>query len=102
MGSSRAYRRTRAEVLLRDGMRCRFADALAGRYRASALGAWARTLVVSPDCTGGDAALLQAHHVRGLDAGDDPAWLLTGCRACNLATGNPRGRDARPARVSRW
>lgn len=92
----------RLEVLSRDGWRCRVRDAAAGTYRASALGPWAQTLVVSPECSGGDRTLLQVHHVRGLATGHDPRWLLASCRACNLATGRPQRRDAAPRMITRW
>lgn len=72
------------------------------RYRAEALWPWSQSIVVSPDCTGGDRALLQVHHVRGLATGDDPTYLLAVCRACNLATGRPERRDASPRVVTRW
>lgn len=100
-GSQRNWRRTRAGVLARDGWRCRMADVVAGRYLPH-LTPWRDTLRVSPDCTGGDRSLLHCHHVRGREVGDDPRYLLTSCRACNLATGDPRRADARPNLVTRW
>lgn len=96
-----AWSRARPAALARDGWRCRVAEVAAGTYRPE-LGPWAGTLVVSPECSGGDRALLQVHHVRGTEVGDDPRWLLAACRACNLATGDPRARDARPDVVTRW
>lgn len=101
-GSTRRYRRVRAEVLARDGWRCRMADVRAGRYLPH-LAPWAPTIRVSPDCAGADLSQLQAHHVRGrAETGDDPRWMLAACSACNQATGDPRRRDAPPLRVTRW
>lgn len=101
-GSSRHWRRTRELTLARDGWRCRAADV---RYRGYLphLAPWRATLVVSPDCSGGDRDRLDCHHVRGVrETGDDPRYLLTLCRACNLATGDPRRADARPSAVTGW
>ena len=66
-GSTRAWRRTRAYVLDRDGHRCR--------------------LRLQP-CT---TVATQVHHTRPREVvGDDPAYLLAACRACNLRAGDPR------------
>lgn len=100
-GSSTRWRKTRALVISRDGYRCRMLEVKTGRYLPH-LRPWADTLKISKDCTGGDRTKLEAHHVKGQAEGDDPRYLITSCKACNLATGNPRKRDATPKPVTRW
>lgn len=99
-GSTPRWRRVRQMVLDRDGHRCRMRDVQEGRYLPH-LSPWVHTIRISPRCTGRQPDRLQAHHVRGQDMGDDPRWLVTSCRNCNLATGHPRG-DPAPYPVQRW
>lgn len=80
-GSTRAWRKTRARVLLRDGYRCRLQ--LHG-------------------CTG---QATHAHHTLGLKATGlhDLRFLVAACEYCNLATGDPtRNADPQPKPRTRW
>lgn len=71
-GSTRAWRKLRAAVLLRDGYRCRVGPDRAQRGQ--------------PDvCT---TLATHAHHLDGKAAGDDPARIVASCAACNLAEGD--------------
>jgi hypothetical protein len=79
-GSTRAWRRTRAVVLLRDGYRCRLQ-----------LGV----------CTGVATCV---HHTLGRAVtGDHLAFLVASCAPCNLHIGDPQ-RHADPPNqpVTRW
>jgi len=77
-GSTRAWRRTRALVLARDGHRCQ---------------------LKLPGCT---TTATHVHHVLGKAHGDDPAQLLAACAHCNLSTGDPSGHDPQPQPRTRW
>lgn len=101
-GSTTAWRATRADVIARDGYRCRMAEVRAGTYLAH-LRSYRHLVEVSEDCTGGTAELLQVHHVLGRAAtGDDPRYLVTSCRACNLATGDPVAADPPHRPMTNW
>lgn len=69
-GSSRRWRRIRAQVLARDGYLCQLR--LPG------------VCTVHAPLEGG-----HVHHTLGKDRGDDPAHLIAACEACNLAVGEP-------------
>jgi 5-methylcytosine-specific restriction endonuclease McrA len=82
-GSTPRWRRIRAQVLHRNvlehGGRCQ---------------------VALPWVCQGQAD--QVHHTMGRQVtGDDPAYLVATCRACNLAIGEP-GRSPQTKRVSSW
>jgi hypothetical protein len=78
-GSTRAWRRTRAAVLARDGGVCR--------------------VRVPGVCTGLAECV---HHIHGRAmTGDDPAYLTASCTACNLHIGEP-GRDPAPIPRTLW
>lgn len=78
-GSTRAWRRTRAQVLVRDGYRCQ---------------------IRLPGCT---QSADQVHHVAGKRAGDDPALLVAACRLCNNRLGDPNKRTRpTPKRITQW
>jgi hypothetical protein len=78
-GSTRAWRRTRALVLVRDGYTCQLR---------------------LPGCT---SLAEHVHHTRGKALGDDPAYLLSSCAHCNLTLGDPTKLAARPNEgVTRW
>lgn len=65
-GSTKAWRKLRAQILERDGHRCQ---------------------VRLPGCT--DVAT-HAHHTMGRDrTGDDPRYIVASCEHCNLTTGQP-------------
>jgi len=79
-GSTRAWRRTRAQVLARDSWECQLR--LDG-------------------CT---TLATHVHHTHGRGiTGDDPAHLVATCAHCNLATGDPtRQPDPTPRPRTRW
>lgn len=90
-GSTRTWRRVRAAVLARDG-RCRaHADGWCARA--------GRTGVHT--CTG---RAEHAHHVLGRGrTGDDPAYLVAACAACNLFIGDPTAHQDPPlTTITRW
>lgn len=63
----------------------------------------AHLLKRSPECSGGDRALLQAHHVLGRRVtGDEDRYIITACRACNLGMGDPSAADPAPRPTTRW
>jgi hypothetical protein len=77
-GSTRHWRIIRLYVLVRDGYRCRaHADgwcAKAGRKKEHTCTTYAE----------------HAHHVLGrARTGDDPAFIVAACKACNLYIGDP-------------
>lgn len=76
-GSTRAWRRTRAAVLLRDGYQCQLKlDVCLG----------------VADCV---------HHAAGRSVtGDDPRYLLASCTPCNQALGDPTTTPDPPGRGS--
>lgn len=79
-GSTHAWRKVRALVLARDGYRCQ--------------------LRLEGICT---TIADQVHHTVAREiSGDDPAHLVSACRACNLAVGNPRANDPQPRRQKWW
>lgn len=80
-GSTRAWRKLRAQVLARDGYRCR---------------------LNLDGCLG--AAELQVHHTLGRSvSGDDPAYLITACGPCNRAAGDPTASpDPVHVPTARW
>jgi hypothetical protein len=90
-GSTRAWRRLRLYVLVRDGYRCRIQ--LPGTW-VTTRGRTARCLVVA-DCV---------HHTRGKAlTGDDPAYLIAACTPCNLKVGDPTKQpDPRHRPMTRW
>jgi len=77
-GSTRAWRRTRARVLDRDGYACRLR--LDG-------------------CTGRAS---HVHHTLGKEHGDDEAQLVAACAHCNLKTGDPERHDPAPKPRTSW
>jgi 5-methylcytosine-specific restriction endonuclease McrA len=77
-GSDRAWRRTRAGVLARDGYVCQ---------------------LKLDGCTG--RATHVHHTVSRLAGGDDPLLLVASCAHCNLKTGEPRG-NPKPIARTRW
>lgn len=43
------------------------------------------------------------HHTLGWAVtGDNPAFLVAACKACNLRIGEPKGNDEQPRRTTRW
>jgi 5-methylcytosine-specific restriction endonuclease McrA len=79
-GSTRAWRRVRAAVLVRDGHRCQ--------------------LRLPEVCTG---RATHVHHTLGRAVtGDDPAHLVASCGPCNLTTGDPRAADPPPRPAAWW
>ena len=91
-GSTSAWRRVRAEVLARDRHRCR-----------AHLDGWCAKAVrkTSHVCTN---YATHAHHVRGRRAtGDDPAFIVAACAACNLYIGDPtEGGDPPCKPMTQW
>lgn len=89
-GSTRAWRRTRALVLARDGHRCQLA--LPGTWRTRD-GQVRRCLGVAT----------QAHHLDGKAYGDDLGRIVAACKPCNLKVGNPlTAPDPPPRPRTRW
>lgn len=78
-GSTRAWRRTRALVLERDGYQCQLR---------------------LPGCT---HLANHVHHTIGKQFGDDPALLMAACAHCNLTLGDPSKVTDPPNRaITRW
>lgn len=65
-GSTRKWRRIRLTVLRRDGYVCQLRILGICTYKAT-----------------------HVHHIKGKKFGDDPAWLVAACMACNLHVGDP-------------
>ncbi len=96
-GSTREWRGIRADVLARDGYRCRahadgWCDRVPGVHR----------------CTG-HAPLHggHAHHTLGRSVtGDDPRHIVAACGPCNLHIGDPTQRapvaDPQPQPRTNW
>jgi 5-methylcytosine-specific restriction endonuclease McrA len=77
-GSTRAWRRIRAQVLIRDGNVCQ---------------------IRLPGCT---ETAEHVHHTMGRAAtGDDERFLAAACAHCNLQLGAPN-TDPEPLPRSRW
>ena len=77
-GSTRAWRRIRAQVLARDSGLCQLR--LIG-------------CTVIATCV---------HHVLGRSTtGDDPQWLKASCQSCNLKVGDPRRPRRTPSALRR-
>ena len=80
-GSTRAWRRTRAYVLHRDGYTCRLR---------------------LPGCTtAAPAEGGHVHHLKGKANGDDPRYLVASCESCNLQVGEPEP-DPTPTPMTKW
>ena len=81
-GSTRAWRKTRTQVLERDHYQCQLQ--LAG-------------------CT---THATQVHHTLGRQTtGDDPTYLTAACQPCNLKIGDPTAataQDPRPEPRTQW
>lgn len=78
-GSTTAWRKVRALVLVRDNHRCQ--------------------LQIAGVCT---TIATQVHHTRPRElAGDDPTYLVASCAPCNMHVGDPTRHDPEP-RPSRW
>jgi 5-methylcytosine-specific restriction endonuclease McrA len=79
-GSTWAWRKIRAAVLIRDHRRCQLR---------------------LPGCT---TLATEVHHTLGKTMGDDVAHLVAACRPCNLKAGDPRraARDPRPRPRTQW
>ena len=79
-GSTRAWSRLRALVLLRDGYACQLET---------------DRCVKVADCV---------HHTAGRSVtGDDPRYLMASCTPCNLKLGDPSRAPDPPGRsVTRW
>lgn len=77
-GSTRSWRRTRGQILARDGWRCR---------------------LKLDGCT---TRATEVHHVLGKGVSDDPDDLVSACRHCNGTTGDPRAADPPPRPMTRW
>lgn len=79
-GSTRAWRRVRAQVLDRDGHRC--------------------GLQLAGTCT---TRATHVHHTQPRElVGDDPQYLISACAPCNLAVGDPTRHDPAPTTVAWW
>lgn len=97
-GSTRRWRGIRAYVLTRDQFLCR---AHPEGWCAKANRSTQHTCTVRAEMTGEHAG--HAHHTRGKRFGDDPAYIVAACAACNLYIGDPeKGPDPRPEPRTRW
>lgn len=82
-GSTRAWRKLRAQVLLNNRV------TNAGRCQLNLPGI----------CTGEADCV---HHTQGRAAtGDDPRYLVAACTACNLAIGEPQA-SIKPRPITKW
>jgi hypothetical protein len=97
-GSTRAWRRTRAAVLARDGYRCRaHPDGWCDRA-----GAKPHTCTGGAPLHGGPGVAGHAHHTQGRAAGDEQL-IVAACPSCNLAIGEPANLNDRPIEgVTKW
>lgn len=86
-GSTRAWRRTRAYVLARDGWTCRTC----------------RTPLCPRQCTPPCPTCPEAGHItpRARHGSDDPTNLIAQCRHCNLTLGDALGVGGRGHRAKR-
>jgi len=105
-GSTRAWRRLRARVLLRDRLLCRaHADGWCARERPGAHDCSVRVALAGPDAG-------HVHHTLGkARTGDDEQHLVAACGPCNRWIGEPgtsahaRARaaaDPAPKPQTRW
>lgn len=78
-GSTRAWRKLRAQILARDGYRCQLK-----------IPGTCKTLATC------------VHHLDGKAMGDDPARLVASCTPCNLAVGDPTAHDPSPQPRTAW
>lgn len=79
-GSTRAWRRTRARILIRDRYQCR--------------------LRIPGVCTSKANCV---HHTLGKGVSEDPAHLVASCTPCNLHIGQPsKATDPAPQPRTRW
>jgi 5-methylcytosine-specific restriction endonuclease McrA len=77
-GSTRAWRKLRSEVLLRDGGLCQL------------------------KLDGCEVYATQAHHVKGKGISDNPADLEAACAHCNQQVGDPTRTDPEPQPNTDW
>jgi hypothetical protein len=88
-GSTRAWRRLRAQVLAHNRLPVRLG------------GNDGRCTLALPDICEGEA--VQVHHTVGRAvSGDDPRYLQATCRACNYRVGEPAKYEPQPKILSRW
>lgn len=90
-GSTRAWRRIRAQVLLRD----------AGKGCRAHRDGWCAKAAGQHTCTDTQDVV---HHTHGKAmTGDDPRFLVAACANCNGHIGDPTQHDDPPNRpVTRW
>ncbi|EHR62641.1 HNH endonuclease [Saccharomonospora cyanea] len=85
-GSTRAWRKTRALVLARDGWVCQLC------HRA-----------IDPQLRPPHPGSATVHHTLGKRYGDNPAHLVAAHRKCNLDVGDPTTQPDPPAEpVTKW
>lgn len=98
-GSTRHQRRIRAFIIQRDterGYGCRaHEEHTHGGNWCTRGGATPHTCTHQPQ---------QAHHTHGYaNTGDDPAYQVSCCQACNLAIGDPTtANDPTPRPATQW
>lgn len=89
-GSTSAWRRVRAFVLLRDQYRCRIALP----------GVWVNARGQKRKCAGTADCV---HHLDGKAKGDDHERMIAACTPCNLRVGDPTTAADPPGRgMTRW
>lgn len=97
-GSTRQWRRTRAQVLYRDGYRCRaHPDGWCAKANARPHACTGRADLHGPHAG-------HAHHTRGRHiTGDDPRHIVAACAPCNQAIGDHTTTpDPDPQPRTRW
>lgn len=97
-GSTRRWRRLRADVLASAGYRCKVHPTHCNAASAKPHTCLQRAPL--HDDEGVPAG--HAHHLDGKKNGDDPTRIRAACSACNLAIGDPGEGDPAPMPRTTW
>lgn len=93
-GSTAAWRRLRAQVLLANQAENQ------GRCQVAIPGTWLNAKGETVQCLG--VADCVHHRVGRAVSGDDPRFLVACCTPCNLHIGEPKSNSPQHKRVSEW